>query len=72
MLLKKVKKFIINLFEIRFLTREGGGYYDPPFKCRVPNRREIGFETYSPKDFDDSNKTNKTPTKYQQNLLSLT
>jgi len=26
-----------------------GGYYDPPFKCRVPNRKKKCLEAYSPK-----------------------
>lgn len=26
-----------------------GGYYDPPFKCRVPNREKKCLEAYSPK-----------------------
>jgi hypothetical protein len=26
-----------------------GGYYDPPFKCRVPISKKRAFELYSPK-----------------------
>jgi len=44
-------------FELEFrnltskILRRKGGYYDPPFKCRVPKSKIIGLRPYSPKDY---------------------
>jgi len=45
------------------LRQKKGGYYDPPFKCRVPNSKKIGVKPYSPKGLENQKKVNKSPTK---------
>ena len=39
-------------------------YYDPPFKCRVPNRSTNPNKPIHTKCYSDQQKVNKPPTKF--------
>jgi hypothetical protein len=39
-------------------------YYDPPFKCRVPNRSTNPDKPIHTKCYSDQQKVNKPPTKF--------
>lgn len=41
-----------------------GGYYDPPYKCRVPNPSINPKKPRNTKRYSNQQKVNKPPTKY--------
>ena len=44
---------VVGIFEFmgNFVKGNWGGYYDPPFKCRVPKLNFMWSYPYSPKGF---------------------